>query len=312
MTQRPGQGAPARGQVLPDDAIRLAVRERYARLAARGGACCSPGPRGEATALRDGAAGMQGDAAGTEAPHRAPGARDCCGVPTGAACGDDGVAGAVGATGAPDDGTALADVATESLGCGAPVEAADLRPGEVVVDLGSGAGLDVFLAASRVGPAGRAIGVDMTPEMVARARAHAARLAVANAEFRLGEIEHLPLPDACADVVISNCVINLVPDKARAFAEASRVLKPGGRLVVADIVRTGPLPPALETIEAWTACLAGAIPEDDYLAALRRAGFAEVQVVSRRPYVAAGLASVTVRATKPPVLPQGDDSGTRA
>ncbi|MDR7487020.1 MAG: methyltransferase domain-containing protein, partial [Armatimonadota bacterium] len=142
-------------------------------------------------------------------------------------------------------------------------------------------------------------GVDMTPEMVAKARAHAARLGVANAEFRLGELEHLPLPDASADVVISNCAINLVPDKPRAFAEAYRVLKPGGRLVISDIVRTGRLPAALETTEAWTACLAGAIAEGDYLDALRRAGFADVEIVSRRGYAAAGLASVTVRAAKP-------------
>ncbi|MDR7555611.1 MAG: arsenite methyltransferase [Armatimonadota bacterium] len=299
MTQGPRQDTPAVGPRLPDDAIRLAVRERYARLVGRGGACCAPGPRGEAAGLRDDATAVHDGPARTAGSDRAADASGCCDAPTDGSCGETALAAPMGPAGAVEHSAALAEVARESLGCGAPVEAADLRPGEVVVDLGSGAGLDVFLAAGRVGPTGRAIGVDMTPEMIARARAHAARLAVSNAEFRLGEIEHLPLPDGSADVVISNCVINLVPDKARAFAEACRVLKPGGRLVVADIVRTGPLSPELETIDAWTACLAGAIPEGDYLEALRRAGFTEVRVVSRRPYRAAGLASVTVRATKP-------------
>jgi len=167
------------------------------------------------------------------------------------------------------------------------------------VDLGSGAGLDVFLAADRVGPDGRAIGVDMTPEMIAKARVNADRLGVANVEFRLGEIEHLPLPDACADVLVSNCVINLLPDKRPAFSEAFRVLRPGGRLVVSDIVSAAPLPDALKTPELWSACLAGALPEADYLGLVARAGFTSIEVLSKRGWDAAGLFSVTVRAVKP-------------
>ncbi len=186
-----------------------------------------------------------------------------------------------------------------SLGCGAPVEAAAPRPGETVVDLGSGAGLDVFLSAERVGQGGRVIGVDMTPEMIARARANAARLGASNVEFRLGEIEHLPLPDACADVIVSNCVINLLVDKRPAFSEAFRVLRPGGRLVVSDIVSAGPLPEELKTPELWSACVGGALPEADYLRIIAEAGFAPVEVLSKRGWEAAGLFSVTVRAVKP-------------
>lgn len=192
-----------------------------------------------------------------------------------------------------------AEIADASLGCGAPIEAAALQPGETVVDLGSGAGLDVFLAADRVGPAGRAIGVDMTPEMLARARANAARLGVGNVEFRLGEIEHLPVADASTDVVISNCVINLLPDKRPAFTEAFRILRPGGRLVVSDIVSAGPLPEAFKTADRWAACLAGAIPQAEYLAAMEQAGFRAVEVLSKRGYHAVGLFSATIRAVKP-------------
>jgi SAM-dependent methyltransferase len=198
------------------------------------------------------------------------------------------------------DGRAVPqDLAGASLGCGAPIDAAALKPGEAVVDLGSGAGLDVFLAADRVGPTGRAIGVDMTPEMIAKARGNAARLEARNVEFRLGEIEHLPLPDDGADVVISNCVINLLPDKRPAFAEAFRVLRPGGRMVVSDIVSAAPLPAAFKTAEMWTACLAGAIPESEYLGLAAAAGFTNIEVLAKRGYGPAGLFSVTVRAVKP-------------
>ncbi len=186
-----------------------------------------------------------------------------------------------------------------SLGCGAPIEAAALQPGESVVDLGSGAGLDVFLAAERVGPGGRVVGVDMTPEMIAKARANADRLGAANVEFRLGEIEHLPLPDACADVIVSNCVINLLPDKRPAFAEAFRVLRSGGRLVVSDIVSAGPLPEELKTPELWSACVGGALPEADYLGLIANTGFTSVEVLAKRGWEVAGLFSVTVRAVKP-------------
>jgi arsenite methyltransferase len=176
-------------------------------------------------------------------------------------------------------GAVPAEVREASLGCGSPVAAAGLRPGERVLDLGSGAGLDLLLAARAVGPAGRVHGVDMTPEMVERARAAAARAGLANVSITLGEIEALPLPDGSVDAVISNCVINLSPDKPRVFREAFRVLAPGGRFVVADMLASAPLPAALAAdAEAWSACIAGAVPEAEYVGALRAAGFAEVEV----------------------------------
>lgn len=191
------------------------------------------------------------------------------------------------------------DLLGPSLGCGTPVEAAGLQPGETVVDLGSGTGRDVFLAAERVGPTGRVIGVDMTPEMVAKARRAASALGTSNAEFRLGEIEHLPLPDGIADAVISNCVINLLPDKRPAFAEAFRVLRPGGRLVISDVVSRQPLPESFKSAATWAACLAGAIPEGDYLGQVRAAGFTDVEVLARRSYTGDDLFSITLRAGKP-------------
>jgi SAM-dependent methyltransferase len=166
-----------------------------------------------------------------------------------------------------------------SLGCGSPVSAAGLRPGDVVVDLGSGAGLDVFLAARAVGDKGHVVGIDMTPEMIERAEANAHRLGLHNVSFALGEIESLPLPDALADVILSNCVINLSPDKTQVFREAHRVLRPGGRLVVSDILASAPLPRTIrENPEAWAACVAGAVTEDEYLQAIRDAGFTEVRI----------------------------------
>jgi len=196
----------------------------------------------------------------------------------------------------------VTDLVGPSLGCGTPVAYADLQPGEVVVDLGSGAGGDVLRAAREVGPSGRSIGVDMTPEMVAAARANAAHAGLGHAEFRLGEIEHLPLPDGSADVVISNCVINLVPDKSRAFAEAYRVLHPGGRLVVSDMVSHGPLPDALRTdAAAWAACIAGAVSFDEYTAAIAGAGFTDVTVLAAGDAAPGQVYSATVRAKKPQV-----------
>src|SRR3984893_9341840 len=153
----------------------------------------------------------------------------------------------------------LPEGADLGLGCGNPQALAAMRPGEVVVDLGSGAGIDCFLAAQQVGRAGRVIGIDMTHEMLAKARANAERVGAANVEFRLGEIEHLPVADSTADVVISNCVINLVPDKGQVYREAFRVLKPGGRVAIADVLNTAPLPPALASdTTLLCTCLAGA------------------------------------------------------
>ncbi|HEY9282262.1 MAG TPA: arsenite methyltransferase [Pyrinomonadaceae bacterium] len=180
----------------------------------------------------------------------------------------------------------LASIPAEAnmgLSCGNPTATANLRAGETVVDLGSGGGLDVFLAAAKVGPAGRAIGIDMTPEMIELARRNAARReggAPANVEFHLATIDDLPLPDASADCVISNCVINLAPDKRAVFREIARVLKPGGRLAVSDIALKQPLPAELAAdVEAYTGCIAGAITVDDYRRWLVEAGFAEVAVV---------------------------------
>jgi arsenite methyltransferase len=190
-----------------------------------------------------------------------------------------------------------------ALGCGSPLSFADLRPGEVVVDLGSGAGLDALRAARRVGPHGLVLGVDMTPEMVALARSNAVTVGVPNVHFLVGELESLPLADGSADVVVSNCVINLVPDKRRAFQEAYRILRPGGRLVVSDVVAAGPLPPEVRgDLAAWSACVAGALSLHDYQEALRAAGFEAVEVMASEDCccgTAALVRSVTVRARRP-------------
>ena len=167
-----------------------------------------------------------------------------------------------------------------SLGCGNPVALASLKKGETVVDLGAGAGIDCFLAANKVGPKGRVIGVDMTPGMLDKARANAEKGGYKNVEFRLGEIENLPVADDTANVVISNCVINLSPDKRRVFEEALRALKPGGRLMVSDIVLLKVLPPVIRrNVQAYVGCLSGAIMKDKYLELIREAGFSEVKVI---------------------------------
>lgn len=172
-----------------------------------------------------------------------------------------------------------------SLSCGAPVDAAGLKPGQTVLDLGSGGGLDCLAAAAIVGPEGHVIGVDMTPEMVALATQNAQRMGVNNVEFRQGEIERLPVGDAEVDVVVSNCVINLSPDKGAVFAEAFRVLKPGGLLAISDIVTHGDLPPEVKSDpEAWCACVAGALEETDYLKGIQNAGFKDIRVLEKREY----------------------------
>lgn len=174
-----------------------------------------------------------------------------------------------------------ADVANTSLGCGTPLEIASPQPGETVLDLGSGGGLDCFLAAKQVGETGRVIGVDMTPDMLALASANAQKVGAGNVEFRHGYLEALPVEDASVDVIISNCVINLSPDKDRVFAEAYRALKPGGRIAISDIVTRVPLPKALrQDMTAWASCVSGAIKEADYLAKMRAAGFADAHKVA--------------------------------
>jgi SAM-dependent methyltransferase len=169
------------------------------------------------------------------------------------------------------------------LGCGVPVEHAGLRSGQTVLDLGSGAGLDVFVTRKEVGENGKVIGVDMTAEMIAKARENAEKSGFDNVEFRLGEIEHLPVRSNSIDVVISNCVLNLVPDKRRAFAEIFRVLKPGGHFCISDIVSSRKLPDWLKGVaEAYAGCVSGAIPKEDYLKLIRDTGFSQVDVASER------------------------------
>ncbi|HXV31832.1 MAG TPA: arsenite methyltransferase, partial [Sinorhizobium sp.] len=197
-------------------------------------------------------------------------------------CCGDGSLDMIGSAYAAVDGyVADADLA---LGCGLPTQHAGIAAGDVVLDLGSGAGIDAFVARRLVGEGGQVIGVDMTETMIARARANAAKLGYANVAFRLGEIEALPVADGSVDVVISNCVLNLVPDKAKAFAETFRVLKPGGHFCVSDIVATGPLPEGILNAAAlYVGCVAGAIPEADYLAVIRQAGFTDVRIAERKP-----------------------------
>jgi len=186
------------------------------------------------------------------------------------------------------------------LGCGNPVAIASLKEGDVVLDLGSGAGFDAFLAAQKVGKRGRVIGVDMTPEMLEKARANAKKGNYKNIEFRLGEIEKLPVEDNSVDVIISNCVINLSPDKESVFKEAFRVLKPGGRLMVSDLVLIKNLPDIVkESVEAYVGCLAGTIMKDDYLSFIKKAGFRDIEVVSQSNYPIEAMASdVTVQVVK--------------
>ncbi|MGD2027526.1 MAG: arsenite methyltransferase [Anaerolineales bacterium] len=172
-----------------------------------------------------------------------------------------------------------AEVTGLSLGCGDPVTLASLEVGQTVLDLGSGGGIDCFLAAKKVGPAGKVIGVDMTPAMIDRARHNQRKIGAENVEFRLGEIEHLPVEDASVDVIISNCVINLSPDKPQVFREAFRALRPGGLLAVSDIVTDGELPAAVKnSMSAWAGCVAGALDVNEYIAAIQDAGFTDVQV----------------------------------
>jgi SAM-dependent methyltransferase len=176
--------------------------------------------------------------------------------------------------------TSIPAEANMGLSCGNPTATAHLRPGEVVVDLGSGGGLDVFLASKQVGPKGRAIGIDMTPAMVERARANAKAGGYTNVEFYLANIDRIPLPDASVDCVISNCVLNLAPDKPAVFREIARILKPGGRLAVSDIALKGDLPEAIATsLAAYVGCIAGAIRINDYQEELLKAGFAHVEIV---------------------------------
>ncbi|TMQ62895.1 MAG: arsenite methyltransferase [Candidatus Eisenbacteria bacterium] len=211
----------------------------------------------------------------------------CCGQGGGCGCGcQGGATETLASLGYTEEQTkAIPEGANLGLGCGNPLAHAQIRFGETVLDLGSGAGIDAFLAAREVGARGRVIGVDMTPAMLSRARENAAKGGFANVEFRLGEIEHLPVADATVDVIISNCVINLSPEKPQVFREAWRALRPGGRMVVSDIVLTRALPEEVrKSVEAYVGCVAGAALKADYLRLVADAGFEDVEVVEEKSY----------------------------
>ena len=185
----------------------------------------------------------------------------------------------------PNDIESVPEESILGLGCGNPVALASLKEGETVLDLGSGGGIDVFLASKKVGQTGKVIGVDMTDEMLQRAKTTASKHGYSNVEFRLGEMEDLPLEDQTVDVIISNCVINLAPDKLKVFKEAYRVLKPDGRLMVSDLVTVGELPEEVrKSFDAWAGCIAGALEKDDYLGKIKQAGFENIKVISSKPY----------------------------
>jgi arsenite methyltransferase len=221
--------------------IKKAVREGYAQVAKQASSCCC--------------------------------SSNCCGTAK-----PNDISKKIGYT--DDEMEAVPSGSNLGLGCGNPIALASIKEGETILDLGSGAGFDCFLASNKVGPEGKVIGVDMTGEMVAKARDNALKGGYKNVEFRLGEIEKLPVEDNTIDLVISNCVINLVPDKEKAFKEAFRVLRPGGRLMVSDIVLTKELPDFVkESIKAYISCVSGAMMKSSYLDAIRLAGFKEVAVV---------------------------------
>jgi SAM-dependent methyltransferase len=240
------------------DAIKAAVRERYTQVATGESSCCGA-PAAHPRVQRVRDYGYELSILGDDVP---------------------------------------ASVLDSFAGCGNPLAIDTLNPGDVVLDLGSGAGLDCFLAAKKVGPTGRVIGLDMTDAMLEKARRNQALLGLTNVEFRKGEMEDMPVASESVDVIISNCVINLSPDKDRVFREAFRVLKPGGRLMVADIVTVGELPDELRTKEAWTGCIGGAIPLHAYLDKLKAAGFADVQVVAAEAWQPM-LLSAKIKAIKP-------------
>ena len=233
---------------LKKEEIRKVVRKRYAKIASTGSSCCTP-------------------------------AASCCG---GANTARD-MSKRIGYT--DDELETVPEGANLGLGCGNPVALASLREGETVLDLGSGAGFDCFLAANKVGGNGKVIGVDMTPEMLEKARDNAKKGGYSNVEFRLGEIENLPVADNSVDVMISNCVINLSPDKRRVFAEAYRVLRPNGRLMVSDIVLLKELPAfVMNSLEAYVSCVSGAMIREEYLRTIENAGFKEVKIFNETTY----------------------------
>ena len=240
---------------MKEEEIKKYVRNRYARAANQGSSCCQP-------------------------------ASTCCG----GGRETDIISKSIGYT--DQDLKMVPEGANWGLGCGNPLALASLREGETVLDLGSGAGFDCFLAARQVGESGKVIGVDMTPEMLDKAKGNAEKGEFANVEFRLGEIENLPVADNQVDIVISNCVINLSPTKERVFQEAFRALKPGGRLMVSDIVLLQQLPEEIRnSVAAYTACVAGAETKENYLGAIRKAGFQEIRILDETVFPTQVLAN---------------------
>ena len=234
---------------MANESKRTIVREHYGEIAKSGSSCC--GGSGSSC-------GCGGSASDTISAAIGYSEREMSGVPDGSNLG---------------------------LGCGNPTAIADIKEGETILDLGSGAGFDCFLAAKKAGPTGKAIGVDMTAEMIERARANAEKGGYTNVDFRLGEIEHLPVANESVDLIISNCVINLSPEKSAVFQDAFRVLKPGGRMMISDIMLNGELPDAVrESASAYSACVAGAIGKNAYLDLMREAGFADVEVQSESTF----------------------------
>jgi len=232
---------------MKEEEVKKVVREGYARLAKKGSPCCPP-------------SSCCGSANLVEAQSKGIGYTD-------------------------EELRSVPEGSNLGLGCGNPLALVSLKEGEIVLDLGSGAGLDCFLAVNKVGEKGKIIGVDMTPEMIEKARENARKGGYENVEFRLGEIENIPAADNSVDVVISNCVINLSPDKKRVFKEAFRVLKPGGRLMVSDIVLLKELPDFIKnSVEAYIGCLSGAMIRDEYIDAIRGAGFDEVKATEERSF----------------------------
>lgn len=250
-------------EILREEQIKEAVRENYGEIARRRGLRTGP---------------SAGRAVKACCGPQQPEASSCC-SPAPAELSED----VAGRFYSDQELDGLPESVTEmSLGCGNPTAIAALQPGEVVLDLGSGGGIDCFLAARQVGPEGRVIGLDMTTDMIKLARRNAKKIGVTNVDFRYGEMEEMPLPGESVDVVISNCVINLSPDKDAVFGEVSRVLRPGGRMSVSDIVLNGELPrPIMDSLHAWAGCIAGALDETDYLAKIGAAGFEAIQVESK-------------------------------
>jgi len=250
---------------MKNEEIKKVVRERYARVAKQS----SPYGALVNTDVQSGTC-----CGAPAAPDKASAASSCCSGSASAQA----ISRAIGYS--EEELGSVPDGANLGLGCGNPVALASLKKGETVLDLGSGAGFDCFLVANKVGKKGKVIGVDMTPEMLEKARENARKGDYKNVEFRLGEIENLPVADNSVDAVISNCVINLSTDKKRVFQEALRALKPGGRLMISDIVLLKELPDSIkESVTAYVGCVAGAMLKDDYLKAVKEAGFREVKIL---------------------------------